>query len=289
MEELIKQALVDSTLPFKGNNLFKISAVQGGCIHKAWRLDFTNNIQIFAKSNSITNFKVLKFEYESLMKLREYADDSFLEIPKPIKLCSIENQAILFLPWINFTNDDQFILGKGLALLHKFSHGANNQFGWAEDGFIGSSPQIKGWGSNWGEYFVNFRLKPQMKLASKWGFDINEYQTLFPTLEVFLNEHKPLPSLVHGDLWSGNIAVTNNKGCIFDPASYWADREVDIAMTKLFGGFAKEFYEGYYSTWPLPKNSESREDIYNLYHILNHANLFGGSYKSQAINLLNKI
>ena len=106
----------------------------------------------------------------------------------------------------------------------------------------------------------------------------------------FLDQHDPQPSLVHGDLWSGNAAIQlNGKGVIFDPATWWADREVDIAMTRLFGGFSSTFYKEYENIWPLQEGSKKRIDIYNLYHIINHANMFGGHYKQQGLYLLKNL
>ncbi len=106
----------------------------------------------------------------------------------------------------------------------------------------------------------------------------------------FLQEHNPVPSLVHGDLWSGNASTTKDgKGIIFDPAVYWADREVDLAMTKLFGGFSNEFYVAYKNTWPLNESAKRRVNIYNLYHLLNHANMFGGSYANQCFSSINQL
>ena len=103
----------------------------------------------------------------------------------------------------------------------------------------------------------------------------------------YLNDHYPSTSIVHGDLWSGNCGSTKDGlGSLYDPASYWADREVDISMTKLFGGFNSEFYKGYEEIWPLDKFSNDRKDIYNLYHLLNHANMFGGSYKENSLRIL---
>ena len=105
-----------------------------------------------------------------------------------------------------------------------------------------------------------------------------------------LNSFSTVPSLVHGDLWCGNAAVDEQgRGVLFDPASWWADREVDLAMTRLFGGFSDAFYEGYESIWPLPESAKFRVEIYNLYHLINHANIFGGSYKQQAISTLKNL
>ena len=116
---------------------------------------------------------------------------------------------------------------------------------------------------------------------------LNDFEDLLVHLSSYLNFHCPKISLVHGDLWSGNCASTENGlGSLYDPSCYWADREVDISMTKLFGGFSKEFYKGYETIWPLEKSYKDRIEIYNLYHLLNHANIFGGSYKENTLKTL---
>ena len=119
------------------------------------------------------------------------------------------------------------------------------------------------------------------------GVRVDDYEDVLIYLSSYLNDHQPRISIVHGDLWSGNCGSTKNGlGSLYDPASYWADREVDISMTKLFGGFNREFYKGYEEIWPLDKFSKDRTDIYNLYHLLNHANMFGGSYKENSLKIL---
>ena len=126
-------------------------------------------------------------------------------------------------------------------------------------------------------------------MAKQWNLSF-DHAKLGANLIKYLDKHNPIPCLVHGDLWNGNAAMhKNGKGILFDPATWWADREVDIAMTKLFGGFSQNFYESYERTWKLPKGYQERFEIYNLYHLLNHANLFGGGYKKRAITSIEKI
>ena len=212
-------------------------------------------------------------------------------MPEPLGIKQYKTGSILLLPWLNLKNGNQETLGKGLAWLHKKSSENNpSQYGWSADGFIGSTPQAKGWNKNWGDYFVKLRLIPQIKIASNWGLKLSNYKKLLLKLIEYLNNYQPLPSLVHGDLWGGNSSIdSKGRGVIYDPATYWADREVDIAMTKLFGGFTTEFYKGYESIWQLNNSYKSRIKIYNLYHILNHANIFRGSYMEQSISLMKEI
>jgi len=175
-----------------------------------------------------------------------------------------------------------------LALLHRASaDGGPGCFGWDQDGFIGLGPQPRGWRENWGQAFTELRLRPQFHLARTWGLDAQEWEPLLQPIAAWLNRHAPEPCLVHGDLWSGNAAVlADGRGLLIDPASWWADREVDLAMTCLFGGFSRRFMEGYSSEWPLPAGAEERVDVLNLYHLVNHANLFGGGYQQQSRGIL---
>ena len=288
MEELIQKALSSSNKVSQNSLIEKISPVGGGCIHKAWCIHFQNDKRVFAKSNHIDNFNLLKFERDCLLVLKRFANNSYICVPKPLDLIIYQNISILFLEWLDIKQSQQNLLGKGLAQLHKSSTESNQtKFGWEGEGFIGSNTQAKGWDSDWGRFFVNYRLRPQLIKAKVWGIKVEDYEDILMYLSSYLNDHHPSISLVHGDLWSGNCGSTKNGlGSLYDPASYWADREVDISMTKLFGGFNREFYKGYEEIWPLDQSSKDRTDIYNLYHLLNHANMFSGSYKENSLKIL---
>ena len=288
MRDLIQKALSSSSQVSKNSLIEKITPIRGGCIHEAWCIHFQNDKRVFAKSNHIANINMFKFERECLLVLKKFANKSYLCIPKPIDLIIYQNISIFFLEWIDLKVSKQNLLGKGLALLHKSSSECSQtNFGWEEEGFIGSNPQTRGWEKNWGEFFVNYRLRPQLIKAESWGLKVNDYEEILIYLSSYLNDHHPRTSLVHGDMWSGNCGSTKNGlGSLYDPASYWADREVDVAMTKLFGGFTGEFYKAYEDIWPLDKSSKDRTDIYNLYHLLNHANMFGGNYKNTSLKIL---
>jgi len=288
MKELIQKALSNSNKISKNSLIEKIIPVGGGCIHKAWCIDFQNGKSVFAKSNHIDNINMFKFERECLLVLKKFANKSYISVPEPLDLIIYQNISILFLEWIDLKQSHQNLLGKGLAMLHKSSSECSQKnFGWEEEGFIGSNIQRRGWDSNWGNFFVDYRLRPQLLQAKAWGVRVDDYEDVLKYLSLYLNDHHPRISIVHGDLWSGNCGNTKNGlGSLFDPASYWADREVDISMTKLFGGFNREFYKGYEEIWPLDKFSKDRTDIYNLYHLLNHANMFGGSYKENSLKIL---
>ena len=291
MEELILKALSSSNKVSKNSLIEKIIPIGGGCIHKAWCIHFQNGKRVFAKSNHVDNINMFKFERECLLLLKKFANEAYIFVPKPLDLIIYQNISILFIEWIDIKQSQQNLLGKGLALLHKSSTEENTKkFGWEEEGFIGSNTQISGWERNWGKFFVDFRLRPQLLKAAKWGIKIDYYEEVLIYLSSYLNNHHPRVSLVHGDLWSGNCGGTKNGlGSLFDPACYWGDREVDISMTKLFGGFNRDFYKGYEEIWPLDEFSNDRTEIYNLYHLLNHANIFGGSYKENSLQTLKNL
>ncbi len=258
-----------------------IEQVHGGDIHNAWRIEFSNK-KLFLKRN-IRNKKFLKFEKYCLQNLRKYINQENLVIPEVIAYKNIKNIEILLIEWIDMHNFDQKKLGKGLGELHLKSAESNpKMFGFPVEGFIGTTDQKKGMEDNWIDCFLNLRIIPQLLSLKSRILDKEIINKVKEKIKSELLNHKPINALVHGDLWSGNAGMDKNgKGVIFDPASWWADNEVDIAMTKLFGGFRKEFYEEYHRIFPLKNGFEKRIIIYNFYHILNHANMFGGGYLNQ--------
>ena len=258
-----------------------IEQVHGGDIHNAWRIEFANK-KLFLKRN-IRNKKFLEFEKYCLQNLRKYINQENLVIPEVIAYKNIKNIEILLIEWIDMHNFDQKKLGKGLGELHLKSAESNpKMFGFPVEGFIGTTDQKKGLEDNWIDCFLNLRIIPQLLSLKSRILDKEIINKVKEKIKSELLNHKPINALVHGDLWSGNAGMDKNgKGVIFDPASWWADNEVDIAMTKLFGGFRKEFYEEYHRIFPIKNGFEKRIIIYNFYHILNHANMFGGGYLNQ--------
>ncbi len=258
-----------------------IEQVHGGDIHNAWRIEFSNK-KLFLKRN-IRNKKFLEFEKYCLQNLRKYINQENLVIPEVIAYKNIKNIEILLIEWIDIHNFDQKKLGKGLGELHLKSAESNpKMFGFPVEGFIGTTDQKKGLEDNWIDCFLNLRIIPQLLSLKSRILDKEIINKVKEKIQSELLNHKPINSLVHGDLWSGNAGMDKNgKGVIFDPASWWADNEVDIAMTKLFGGFRREFYEEYHRIFPIKNGFEKRIIIYNFYHILNHANMFGGGYLNQ--------
>jgi fructosamine-3-kinase len=176
-------------------------------------------------------------------------------------------------------------LGEQLAQLHRTTA---SYFGWHRDNTIGLTPQKNNPSPDWLGFFREQRLRYQLDLLAAKGHRVQT--TLLDRLEPFFEGHAPQASLLHGDLWGGNwLTAATGEPVIFDPACYYGDREADIAMTGLFGGFSPEFYAAYESSWPLDEGHRHRRDLYNLYHVLNHANLFGGGYLRQAHEMIQRL
>ncbi len=277
--------------------------VGGGCIHSAWRLQLADGRQVFAKTNRATALPLLAAELEGLRALARWAPPALL-LPEPLALGIPGDQAVLLLSWLELASgagasrgDAWAALGSALAELHRASAAAapSTGFGWDADNFIGASPQPNGWLPQWSHFFVQRRLAPQLAMAGRAGIGFGGAEALLERAEQLLAGHACGPALVHGDLWSGNAALLAAapgqppRASIFDPATYWGDREVDLAMARLFGGFPEAFFAGYQARWPLPPGWPGRIDLYNLYHLLNHANLFGGGYRRQAQTSIDRL
>ncbi len=197
-----------------------------------------------------------------------------MRAPEPLAQGVASEQAYLLLEYLELNNKGEFAaLGRMLAQAHRTP---GPRFGWARDNYIGFTPQRNGWCDDWSEFWRERRMRPQIELANRNGFDLRSIDP-----GPLLADHKPQPSLLHGDLWSGNAGFTSEGPVVFDPAVYYGDREADMAMTELFGGFPREFYRAYNEVYPLPAEYEKRKHLYNLYHLLNHLNLFGGGYLGQ--------
>lgn len=291
MNSALRDDLVAADGPLAGVKITDVSSVGGGCIHRAWQLRLSDGRQLFAKTGSADAFDLFEVEAEALMALGQYAESDVLVVPQPLSLAQLPHGAVLLLPWLPLGGGDQQSLGRGLALLHQASSEQNPQrFGWQRDGYIGAGPQPKGWRIGWGDAFVDLRLRPQLKLCNGFGMDAAEVEALLRGVTDLLNQREVIPALVHGDFWGGNAgSLVDGRGSIYDPASWWADREVDLAMTRLFGGFGDNFYRSYDSVIPPIDGADERLEIYNLYHLLNHANLFGGGYRDQSRSSLRRL
>ncbi len=271
----------------------RLLPVGGGCIHAAWRLDLDGGGVLFAKTNRLAALPLLQAEADGLRALANGAVGCGLTIPAPLAVGVLDGQALLVLPWLELaaggSPEPWSWLGSALARMHRASVPLNRGcgYGFGADNFIGAGPQPNGWLPDWGPFFAERRLAPQLELLRRQGVRLEGSEILLERVPAWLGRHPVEPVLVHGDLWSGNAALLAAGGAaIFDPAVYWADREVDLAMARLFGGFPEAFFAGYRQEWPLSPGAEGRVELYNLYHLLNHANLFdggpGGSYGRQA-------
>tara|TARA_Y100001978_G_scaffold175762_1_gene168205 strand:- start:69 stop:947 length:879 start_codon:yes stop_codon:yes gene_type:complete len=271
------------------SKIINIKKIFGGCINHSWRIDFTDS-KFFLKKND-RDLKLLKFEQYCLKDLRKYNNPKNIIIPEVINYFEYEQNEYLLLEWLDLNNLNQSKLGTGIAEIHLSSNQKKpNKFGYQIPGFIGTTKQLDGWESNWVDCFIKLRIEPQLFLLKHCSNNVNLINSIKSKIKVHLCDHEPTHCLVHGDLWSGNISSGHNeKGIIFDPSCWWADSEVDIAMTRLFGGFTDNFYNAYFKIISEKKGSDRRTTIYNFYHILNHANMFGGSYINQVDNYINKI
>ncbi|MGG6263439.1 fructosamine kinase family protein [Leptolyngbya sp. AN03gr2] len=262
-------------------------SVGGGCINQGYRIS-DGTLTFFVKLNRADQLAMFEAEAIGLRHMREA---EAIRIPKPICTGISESSAYIVLEWLDLGRGSSQAwadMGRNLARMHQYQK--STAFGWERNNTIGSTPQINSWTSNWTEFFTQYRIGYQLELGARNGGQFRNGAKLLEQIPELLADHKPKPSIVHGDLWSGNAAVMQSgEPVIFDPATYWGDREVDLAMTELFGGFPAEFYRGYEESYPTDAGYKRRKTLYNLYHILNHFNLFGGSYESQANRIIDQL
>ncbi|MGB1140608.1 MAG: fructosamine kinase family protein [Halioglobus sp.] len=265
------------------------SPIMGGSINEAMRLD-GNLGTYFVKLNKPALVDMFESEAEGLAEINATG-----EVLTPAPVCWGEGgeQSWLVLEFINSGYQHSWSsarLGEQLAALHRHSA---QRFGWRRDNYIGRTPQPNNESGQWVNFYAEQRLGFQLALAKGQGASaslLSAGELLLADLPVFFSDYQPMPSLLHGDLWGGNWACDpGGNPVIFDPAVYYGDREADIAMTEIFGGFDAEFYRAYNDTWPLDPGYPVRKTLYNLYHVLNHYNLFGGGYASQAGDMINNL
>jgi len=261
-------------------------SVGGGCINQALAVS-DGSQTYFVKLNDPT--KLAMFAAEA-MGLQELSQTGTIRVPKPI-CWGVDGSSYIVLEWLDLGSSNSQTwssMGEQLAAMHRTT--SDNGFGWHRQNTIGSTPQINTWSEDWADFFTEYRIGYQFKLAKRQGSHFPAADKLLATIPQILANHQPQPSLVHGDLWSGNAAATKSgEPVILDPAVYYGDREVDLAMTELFGGFPQVFYQAYEQAFALPPGYKHRKTLYNLYHILNHFNLFGGSYLTQANQMIEQL
>ncbi|MDO9161157.1 MAG: fructosamine kinase family protein [Methylococcaceae bacterium] len=257
-------------------------SIAGGDINSAYILKAEDKTY-FVKLNRASLLAMFEAECAGLIEL---ALANAVKVPKPVVFGVAAQQAFLVLDYIPLkskTAQADILLGQQLAMLHQQ---IKPYFGWQQDNTIGSTAQLNRAKHHWVDFWREQRLGFQLQLAAQNGFGgrlQTQGQQLQADLEVFFNGFQPQPCLLHGDLWGGNAAAdAAGQPVIFDPACYYGDRETDIAMTELFGGFGADFYVAYNESYALDVGFKVRKNLYNLYHILNHLNLFGGGYLGQA-------
>ncbi len=270
---------------------YKIEAIEplsGGSINEAARLKSNTN-DVFIKWNQVSKIAMFEAEKKGLSALRKA--NSSLAIPDCLSVGTAGGYSYLLLEHLDFISSQQKYeenLGRGLAQLHKNTHAS---FGFEADNFCGSTPQKNDRHKSWRHFYLENRLQFLWDKLLKRGSiskSQNQQFELFKRAVQLQLETDASPSLIHGDLWSGNAAPTTKGPAIFDPACYYAHREAELGMMLLFRGFGSRVFEAYEEEFPLEKNWKDRVPLYQLYHLLNHYWLFGGGYGNSALSIIKK-
>lgn len=263
--------------------------IGGGCINSAVRLS-DGERSYFVKTNRPASLDMFEAERDGL---RAMAAPGAPRVPVPVTAGATDDIAYLVLEYVpmqRLSGTAWMRLGEQLAGLHRMTAG---EFGWHRDNTIGSTPQVNNRLPAWIDFWREHRLGYQLSLAETNELDrdvVAGGRELLERIDELLAGHDPQPSLLHGDLWSGNVAADDQgEPVLFDPAVYYGDRETDIAMSELFGRFDQRFYDAYQASWPLAPGYARRRTLYNLYHMLNHFNLFGGGYAGQVRRMINEL
>lgn len=272
-------AAINNAIP-TGFEFSHATPLAGGCINQTFRISSRDKRHFFIKLNRADKHTMFAAESKGL---GEIAATQTIRVPLPITHGIAGEYSFLALEHIGLRErGNAALLGQQLAKLHR---NTAPEFGFSFSNTIGATTQRNNWHADWIAFWREQRLGFQLALAAHNGYGGKLQlmgQQLMERLPEFFDEYRPEASLLHGDLWSGNHAYTvDGTPVVFDPAPYYGDRETDLAMTELFGGFGQEFYAAYRTAWPLGAGYAKRKTLYNLYHILNHANLFGGSYAHQ--------
>ncbi len=261
--------------------------VAGGCIGESWRWRTGTATCAFVKTLPAAETAMLEAEAAALVELEAAGA---IRVPRVLGRGVAGSLAWLALEWLDLETPSPATdaeLGERLAGLHRVRA---ERHGWHRDNYIGRTPQVNAPHADWVSFLRACRLAPQLELARANGHPtrlVDRGLLLLEVADVFYASYAPAPSLLHGDLWSGNrAALAGGEPVVYDPACHYGDREADVAMTRLFGGFGPRFYAAYQATWPLDAAAGYRRDLHNLYHVLNHLNLFGGSYVAQASRMI---
>ena len=278
----VRQMLIDKS----GLKVGKLVAnpVSGGDINRAYRLNDGQH-QFFVKTNSPD--RLMMFEAE-MIGLNEIQSSNSIRAPRAFGCGMVGQQAFIVMEYLELSGrPDPVLLAQQLATMHRYTR---DQFGFAVDNTIGSTPQVNSFSRDWAGFWQQQRLGYQLSLARTNGFGNELFDTgmrLNEQVSHFFSDYTPLASLLHGDLWSGNQGADGaGNPVIYDPACYYGDHEADLAMMELFGSPGQRFFDAYNDLFPIEAGYNVRRELYNLYHILNHANLFGASYLSQAKQMI---
>ena len=264
--------------------------VGGGCINQTSLLLLSDGRKVFLKENSLGYPELFSSESAGLSALRS-ADGP--RVPEPYAVGRGSNSQFLLLEYIEpgrKSSDFWEVFGRRLAGLHRGR--LEGRYGFERDNYIGASPQKNSWDTDWPRFFAEQRLRYQLELARKRGRSNERWMRGLEGIIERIQDLLPNPdhpSLLHGDLWGGNYMVDERgEAVIIDPAVYYGDREADLAMTELFGGFDRRFYDAYNEAWPIEPGYRERKELYNLYHLLNHYNLFGDSYEGSVAAIVQR-
>ncbi len=265
------------------------AGIEGGCINECHVIQ-GHGRAYFVKTNAPDRAEMFAAEAAGL---DEIGRTRTIRVPRPVCHGACPAASWLVLEHLELRpGDDKSMraLGRNLARLHRVTGG---RYGWQRDNTIGSTPQINTPSADWIAFWREQRLGFQFDLAVAKGHGgrlLEGGRRLMEMLPAFFTDYSPAPSLLHGDLWSGNAGMTaSGEPVIYDPAVYYGDREADLAMTELFGGFPQSFHASYHAEFPLDVGYATRKHLYNLYHVLNHLNLFGGGYGAQAERMIGQL
>ena len=263
------------------------TALSGGSISQSQKLKSRDGREFFCKQNEHSFYSYFDAESTALKQIEE---TNTIRVPKVISLGRTPTASFLVLEYIEEGSSNpkgQEEMGRQLARMHKIPQ---PYYGWTQDNCIGATPQPNPKSENWIDFYRKHRLQHQLQLAAQRGRSFDQAEKLLLNLEYFFESYDPQPALLHGDLWGGNASHdSSGDPFIYDPATYYGDRETDLAFTYMFGGFSSSFYQGYEKEYPLDKGFKIRKTLYNLYHELNHFNLFGGGYASSAQSSINQL
>ena len=289
---LLPPPVLDALRPHVGA-VRRAEAVGGGCIANATRIDAEHG-RFFLKWSSGEAGRTFEAEAAGLRALREAGAP--LLIPEVIAVENVTRlrPGFLLMEWVESgTEGGSFWcdFGEGLAALHRHTS-ADGEYGFETGNFIGRLPQQNDWRGRWPDFFRSQRLAPQIEMARPNGGWNPSWDDLADRLLDRLADllpDAPPASVLHGDLWSGNfLPISDGRAALIDPATYYGHREADLAMSELFGGFDRRFYDAYRAAWPLEPGYEERREVYNLYHLVNHLNHFGAGYASSVERVLRR-